>query len=278
MKYVHLVTANLFRKKIRTILTIGSFAVALFLFGLLAVVRGAFGNADLAGADRIVVVNKVSIIQPLPLSYRDRMLRIPGVKEITWANWFGGVYQDERNFFAQFAIDKNTYGQMFSEFEVPPDQWKAFLEDRQGAIAGADLADRFHWKVGDRIPIKGAIFAGNWEFNLRGIYQGKKGGSDNRQFWFGWDYLDERRQFGKGQVGWYTVRVNNPDDSVRVSKAIDSEFANSPWETKTDTEKAFAAILDQADGQHTVPHHEYRGGCVLYLAVGLRQHHGNLCA
>jgi len=240
MKYLHLVTANLFRKKIRTILTIGSFAVALFLFGLLAIVRGAFGSADLAGADRIVVVNKVSIIQPLPLSYRDRMLRIPGVKEITWANWFGGVYQDERNFFAQFAIDKNTYRQMFNELDVPDDQWKAFMGDRQGAIVGTDLADRFHWKVGDRIPIKGVIFQGNWEFNLRGIYKGKRKGDDNNQFWFGWDYLEERRQFGKGQVGWYTVRVNNPDDSVRVSKAIDADFANSPWETKTDTEKAFA--------------------------------------
>ena len=173
MKYRHLLVSSLFRKKIRTTLTVGSFAVALFLFGLLAVVRGAFNQGlDVAGADRLVVVNKVSIIQPLPMSYKDRLAQIPGVKAVTHANWFGGVYQDERNFFPQFAIDTATYREMFREFAMPEEQWKAFVADREGAIVGEDLVRRFHWKIGDRIPIKGTIFPGTWEFNIRGIYHG----------------------------------------------------------------------------------------------------------
>jgi putative ABC transport system permease protein len=242
MKYRHLVLPNLLRRKVRTGLTIGSFAVALFLFGVLAVVRGAFQQGvEVAGADRLVVVNKVSIIQPLPLSYRDRLARLPGVMQVTFANWFGGVYQDERNFFPQFAIDHDTYRQMFPEFVIPDDQWQAFLADREGCIVGQGLAERFQWKVGDRIPLKGAIFPGMWEFNIRGTYRGSRPQDDTTQFWFRWDYLDERRSFGKGFVGWYTVRIADPDDAVRVIKAIDEGFANSPSETKTDTEKAFAA-------------------------------------
>jgi putative ABC transport system permease protein len=249
MKFVPLILANLFRKKLRTTLTIGSFAVALFLFGLLAVVRGAFNQGiDIAGADRLVIVNKVSIIQPLPFSYRDQILRIPGVKAITFDCWFGGVYQDERNFIPQFAIDTQNQRTVFPELIVPDDQWKAFLEDREGAIAGANTAKRFGWKVGDRIPIKGTIYQGTWEFNLRGIYTGERPSDDRTQFWFHYGYLDERRQFGKGEVGWYTVRVDNPDDSPRIAKAIDSEFANSPYETKTDTEKAFATSFVKQAG------------------------------
>ena len=249
MKFAPLILANLFRKKLRTTLTIGSFAVALFLFGLLAVVRGAFNQGiDVAGADRLVIVNKVSIIQPLPFSYRDQILRIPGVKDITFDNWFGGVYQDERNLIPQFAIDTQNQRKVFPEFIVPDDQWKAFLEDRQGAIAGANTAKRFGWKTGDRIPIKGTIYQGSWEFNLRGIYTGERPSEDLTQFWFHYDYLDERREFGKGQVGWYTVRVANPDDSPRIAKAIDGGFANSPYETKTDTEKAFATSFVKQAG------------------------------
>ncbi|HWT80593.1 MAG TPA: FtsX-like permease family protein [Candidatus Methylomirabilis sp.] len=242
MKFRHLILANLLRKKTRTGLTTGSFAAALFLFGILAVVRGAFHQGvEVAGADRVVVVNKVSIIQPLPLSYRDRMLRIPGVTQVTFANWFGGVYQDERNFFPQFAIDREGYRQMFPEFAIPDDQWRAFLADREGCIVGEGVAKRFNWKLGDRIPIKGTIFPGTWEFNIRGIYHGTRTQDDTTQFWFRWDYLDERTTYRKGYVGWYTVRIANPDDAIRVVRAIDEEFANSPWETKTDTEKAFAA-------------------------------------
>jgi putative ABC transport system permease protein len=242
MKFVPLILANLFRKKLRTTLTIGSFAVSLFLFGLLAVVRGAFNQGvEVAGADRLVVVNKVSIIQPLPISYGDNILRIPGVKVITHDNWFGGVYQDEKNFIPQFAIDPEHQLVVFPEFIVPADQWKAFLDDREGAIAGAGTAKRFGWKVGDRIPLKGTIYPGTWEFNIRGIYTGKRKSDDLTQFWFRYDYFDERRQIEKGLAGWYTVKVDNPDDSARVAKAIDSQFANSPYETKTDTESAFAA-------------------------------------
>ncbi len=242
MKYRHLLLANLFRRKIRTALTIGSFAVALFLFGILAVVRGAFHQGvDLAGTDRLVIVNKVSIIQPLPFAYRDRLLRIPGVAQATFANWFGGVYQDERNFFPQFAIDPDGYRQMYPEFVLPDAQWEAFLGDREGCVVGEGLAKRFGWKLGDRIPIKGTIFPGTWEFNVRGIYHGGRTEADLTQFWFRWEYFDERKPFQKGFVGWYVVRIANPDDAVSIVRAVDGEFANSPWETKTDTEKAFAA-------------------------------------
>ncbi len=243
MKFLPLILANLFRKKIRTTLTVGSFAVALFLFGLLATIRGAFNQGvEVAGADRLVVINKVSLIQPLPRSYAEDLLALPGVKEVTFANWFGGVYQDERNFFPQFAIDVSTYRQMFPEFVISDEEWRAFAADRQGAIAGRTLADRHGWKVGDRIPIRGAIFPGNWEFNLHGIYAGSRPQDDATQFWFHYDYLEER--FGswiRGRVGWYTVRVANPDQAAQVVRAIDERFANSPFETHTDTEKAFAA-------------------------------------
>ncbi len=249
MKFRHLIFANLFRKKTRLLLTVGSFTVAMFLFGVLAILRTAFfGGVDVAGADRIVTINKVSIIQPLPLSYRDRLLRIKGVKSVTFANWFGGIYQDERNFFANFAIDKDTYFDMFPEFVIPPDQKEAFMNDREGAVVGRQLAERFKWKLGDRIPIKGTIFPGTWDFNIRAIYDGKRPQDDTTQLWFRWDYFEERKPFQKGFVGWYTVRVNDPGDSVNVVRAIDNEFANSPWETKTDTEKAFAASFAKQMG------------------------------
>jgi putative ABC transport system permease protein len=243
MKFFTLIRANLFRKKIRFVLTIGSFAVALFLFGVLAVVRGAFsGGIDIAGADRLVVINRTSIIQPLPLSYADKIRRMPGVKELTYANWFGGVYQDERNFFPQFAIDVDNQRRVYPEFDIPEEQWQNFVKDRQGAIAGAATAKRFGWKVGDRIPIKGTFLGGVWEFNLDGIYHGTRQADDETQFWFQWKRLEEQvPERLKGQVGWYTVKLDHPDDSLRISKAIDTEFANSPFETHTDTEKAFAA-------------------------------------
>lgn len=244
MKFSRLILANLFRKKIRLILTIGSFAVALFLFAFLAVVRDAFGRgADVAGADRLVIINRTSIINPIPLSYRDKILRIPGVKVITHNNWFGGIYQEEKNFFPQFVIDPENQRQVFPELIVPDDQWNNFLKDRQGAIAGARTAERFHWKIGDRIPLKTTIWGGgNWEFNLDGIYHGKDPKDDETQFWMQWDYFQEHVPDRiKGQVGWYVLRLNSPDDAVRVAKAIDDEFANSPNETKTETESAFAA-------------------------------------
>jgi putative ABC transport system permease protein len=243
MKFFGLIRANLFRKKVRFILTIGSFAVALFLFGVLAVIRVAFsGGLDIAGADRLVVINRTSIIQPLPLAYADKIRRIPGVKDITFANWFGGVYQDERNFFPQFAIDVDNQRKVYPEFAIPEDQWQAFVKDRQGAIAGAATAKRFGWKVGDRIPIKGTFLGGTWEYNLVGIYHGTRQADDETQFWFHWKRLEEQvpAQY-KGHVGWYTVKIDKADDALRITKAIDAQFANSPFETHTDTEKAFAA-------------------------------------
>ncbi len=245
MKFGRLIFANLFRKKVRLLLTIGSFAVALFLFAFLAVVKDAFGRgADIAGADRLVTINRVSIIQPLPLSYRDKILRIPGVKVITHNNWFGGVYQDEKNFFPQFVIDVENQRQVFPELVVPDDQWANFLKDRQGAVVGAGLAKRFGWKIGDQIPIKNSLFGGaaTWDFNIDGIYHGKRPQDDETQFWFQWDYFEERMpQNYKGNVGWYILRLDKPDDAPRVAKAIDDMFANSPYETKTETESAFAA-------------------------------------
>jgi len=244
MKFGNIIFANLFRKKVRLLLTIGSFAVALFLFVFLAVVRDAFNRgADVAGADRLVVINRTSIINLIPLSYRDKILRIPGVKVITHNNWFGGTYIDEKNFFPQFVIDPQSQREVFPELIVPDDQWANFLKDRQGAIAGAKTAERFGWKIGDRIPIKTALYGGgSWEFNLAGIYHGKRPQDDETQFWFQWDYFEEKiPDRVKGQIGWYVLRVNNPDDSPRIAKAIDSEFANSPNETKTETESAFAA-------------------------------------
>jgi putative ABC transport system permease protein len=245
MRFRSLIFANLFRKKIRLILTVGSFAVALFLFSFLAVVKGAFGRgADIAGADRLVIINRISIIQPLPLSYRDKILRIPGVKAITHNNWFGGVYQDEKNFFPQFAIDPQNQRIVLPELKVPDDQWANFLKDRQGAIAGAKTAARFGWKIGDRIPIKTTIFGGasTWEFNLDGIYHSTTVGGDESQFWFQWDAFEEGvpKTF-KDNVGWYVLKLDNPDDAPRVGKAIDDMFANSSFETKTETESAFAA-------------------------------------
>jgi len=239
VKYFHLLVANLLRKKVRTALTIGSFIVALFLFGLLAIVRGAFSvSADIVGVDRLFVINKVSIIESLPLSYRDRLVTTPGVKEVTYSNWFGGVYQDPKNFIAEFAVDEDSYRKMYPEFKIADDQWAAFMADREGAIVGEKTAKKYGWKVGDRVPMIGTIYPGNWEFNIRGIYYGSRVQDDTTQFWFHWKRLDEAA-IQKGLVGWYIVRVSNPGDSAKLVKAIDDEFANSPYETKTDTEKAF---------------------------------------
>jgi putative ABC transport system permease protein len=245
MKFARIIWANLMRKKVRLLLTIGSFAVALFLFVFLAVVRDAFNRgADVAGADRLVIINRTSIINPIPLSYRDKILRIPGIKYITHNNWFGGTYIEEKNFFPQFVIDPENQRQVFPELIVPDDQWGVFLKDRQGAVAGAKLAQRFHWKIGDRIPITTSLYGGGaaWEFNLDGIYHGKRPQDDETQFWFQWNYFEERvPESFKGQIGWYVLRIENPDDAPRIAKTIDAEFANSPYETKTETESAFAA-------------------------------------
>jgi putative ABC transport system permease protein len=242
MKSFRLVWANLRRKKIRTTLAIGSFAVALFLFGLLAAIRtGLRGGADAAGVDRLDVINRVSLILPLPLSYRDRLLKVPGVAGVTYASWFGGVYQDERNFFPQFAVDKDSWFDVYSDYVISPEGRDAFMKDRQACMVGRSLAKRFGFKAGDRLPLRGTIWGGTWEFNIVGIYDGNRPEADTTGMFFRADYLEERRQFGKGTAGWYVVKLASPDDAVRVTQAIDALFANSPFETLTQTEKAFAA-------------------------------------
>jgi putative ABC transport system permease protein len=222
---------------------VGSFAVALFLFGFLAIIHGAFNmGLDVAGVDRLMVINKVSIIQTLPISYRDQILRIPGVKTVTYDIWFGGIYQDPKNFFPSFVIDTANQREVYPELKVSDDQWNAFMADREGAIVGEKTAKKFGWKIGDRIPLKAPIYGnGAWEFNIRGIYTSARDGDDLTQFWIRNDYFDERRTIDKGSIGWYTVKLNSPDDAVRVVKAIDDTFANSPFETKTETMQAMAA-------------------------------------
>ena len=243
MKFRRIIWANLVRKKIRLFLTLASFAVAILLFAFLGVIRGAFTMNDVASANRLIVINRTSIINLIPLSYRDKILRIPGVTNVTHYNWFGGVYQKEENFFPQFVIDPENQRQVMPELVVSEDQWDAFLKDRQGAIAGAKTAERFHWKVGDRIPIKTTLYGGGaWEFNLVGIYHGKRPQDDETQFWLQWNYFEEKIPAAiKGQIGWYVLRVQNPDDAPRIAKAIDTEFMNSPNETKTESESTWIA-------------------------------------
>jgi putative ABC transport system permease protein len=250
VRFAPLLLANLFRKKVRTTLTVGSFAVALFLFCLLVTIRAAFNQGvEVAGADRVLVINKVSMIQPLPLAYRDRIARVSGVKQVTFASWFGGVYQDERKFFPQFAIDHTSYRDLYTEFEIPDEQWKAFEADKAGCIVGAATAKRYGFKVGDRVPIKGAIYPGEWQFNVHAIYHGRRPNDDETQFWFRWDYLDEKVTPDlKGFVGWYLLRVASGHPAVQVAKDVDKVFANSPWETRTQSEAAFMASFVEQMG------------------------------
>ena len=242
MKFLHLILVNLRRKKMRTALTLGSFMVALFLFGILITIKTALGSGvDVAGVDRLVVRNRVSLIQPLPIAYREQILRVPHVEEATFATWFGGYYQDMKNFFPNFAIDVSTYRRVYPEYRFSEESWRAFAEDREGCIISPPLAKKFGWKVGDRIPLEATIWGGTWEFNVRAIYETERRELTSPELWFHYDYLDERRGFWKGLVGWYTVKVDDPASAVEVAAAIDERFANSPYESKTETEKAFAA-------------------------------------
>jgi putative ABC transport system permease protein len=193
-----------------------------------------------------VVIGRTSMIQPLPLPYKERLRRTPGVKDVAHATWFGGVYQDPKNFFAQFAIVPDDWLKMYPEFVVPEDQWKAFKAERQACVVGVKLAQRFGWKVGDRIPLQAPSFMGGgaWDLNVRGIYHGTRRGDDETQLWLRHDYLVEKGpDFWRGIVGWYVVRIANPDAAPAVAKLIDEEFSNSPSETRTQTESAFAASM-----------------------------------
>jgi putative ABC transport system permease protein len=241
VKFLPLLFANLSRRKVRTALTAGSFMVALFLLGLLLAVRAAFNQGvAVAKADRLVVTHKTSMIQPLPYSTRERIGRTPGVRAYTFANWFGGVYQDPKNFFVQFAIDVEAWRTVYDEFVVGEEEWAAFAADRQGAIAGRATAERFGWKIGDRIPIQGAGYPGTWEFNLRGIYTGRRPNDDLTQFWFHWTYLRENGpEYMRDLIGWYVVRLDEGASAATVAQAIDAQFANSASETRSQSESAF---------------------------------------
>lgn len=254
MKYAHLIWKNLLRKKTRTIFTLLSVVVAFVLYGFLSAIHLAFSlGVDVTGLDRLVVSHKVSIIQPLPESYQDRLEDVPGVVEVAHATWFGGVYQDPRNFFGQFPVEPERFLRLYPEYVLPEDQRKAWLSNRTGAIAGRKLAERFGWKIGDRIPIQGTIWrkadgGRTWEFTLEGIYVGAEKGVDETQFFFHYDYFDEARGTGKGIVGWYTVRIDDPEKAAEIAERIDRTFANSRYETKTAGEKAFVQAFAKQIG------------------------------
>lgn len=243
MKYLPLIWANLRRRKLRTVLTLLSIVVAFVLFGFLSAIKQALvGGVELAGADRLIVRHKVSIIQLLPESHQIRMLRVPGVTAATHQTWFGGVYRDPKNFFMQCPVVPGEFMAMFPEFLLPPEQMQAWLATRTGAIAGRNTARRFGWKIGDKIPIMSPIWGRRtWEFDLVGIYDGAEKGTDTTGFYFRYDYFDEVRQaaWGHGLVGWYTIRIADPTRAAEIARAVDEEFANSPAETKTEPEGAF---------------------------------------
>jgi putative ABC transport system permease protein len=239
-----LIWRSLWRRKMRTTFTLLSIFVAFLLFGVLMTIRTAFSlGVDLAGLDRLVLIHKVSLIMPLPVSYEGRLRTVPGVEDVTHNTWFGGIYQEPTNFFAQIATEPEQFLKIYPEVRLPAEQRQAWLADRQGAIAGVDLADRFGWKVGDRIPIQATIWqpkggGTSWEFNLVGIYDADPG-FDKTQLFFRYDYLDENRAGGEGLVGWYVVKIADPSQSRELAARFDDMFANSSAETKTTTEKGF---------------------------------------
>jgi len=245
MKYLYLVWSNLRRKKMRTILTLLSIMVAFMLFGYLGAIRQGFSQGiDVAGVDRLIVRHRISIIQLLPEAYESRIEQIDGVVDATHQTWFGGIYQKPSNFFAQMPVKPQEYLDMFPEFLLSEEERQAWFKTRSGAVAGRGIADRFDWKVGDRIPINATIWTRKggertWEFDLVGIYDGAEKGTDTSQFLFRYDFFDESRQFTQGQVGWYSVRISDPDRAAETSALIDAEFANSPYETKAEPEGAF---------------------------------------
>ncbi|MBM4153568.1 MAG: FtsX-like permease family protein [Lentisphaerae bacterium] len=245
MKYLPLVWAGLRRRKLRSLLTLLCILVAFVLFGYLcAIGRAMDQGASVAGADRLMVRHRVSITQPLPVSYKARIERIPGVALVAHFSWFGGIYREPGNFFPQMAVEPGPHLAMYPEYLLPEDRRQAWLATRTGAIAGRRTAEKYGWKVGDRIPIQATVWRRmngdtTWEFDLVGIFDGAKPETDTTGFFFRYDCLDEGRLFGKGIVAWYTVRVSNPEEAADVARRIDEEFANASAETKSETEGAF---------------------------------------
>ena len=244
MYYLRLVLRNALRHRLRTMLTIVGIVVAITAFGLLRTIVDAwYAGANASSSARLITRSSVSLAFSMPLTYAQKIRQIPGVTAVSWANWFGGVYITERNFFPQFAVDPQSYLAIYPEFVLSPEEQKAWFTDRQGAIVGRKLADQFGWKVGDQIPVRGTIFPGTWTFNLRGIYDGKEAATAERQMFFHWNYLNEslKKRFPRraDQTGVFIEQLRDPDEAAAVSQAIDATFKNSLAETLTETENAF---------------------------------------
>ena len=254
MRFLHLIFSNLKRRKLRTILTVLSIFVAFLLYGLLCTIKEAFtAGVTMAGADRLIVRHKVSLIMNLPVTYETRMERISGVDAAMHWTWFNGIYQDEpKNFFGSFPVVPEELFSIYPEYLVPQDQKEAWSKTRTGAVVGRTLVDRFKWKIGDRVQLKSPIWPRKgdqaWEFDIVGIYDGEKKTTDTSGFFLRYDYFDEARSFGEGLVGWYVVRVADVARTSDIAKAIDAEFANSPYETKAEPEGAFAQGFVQQMG------------------------------
>ena len=241
---IKLIFRNAFRHKLRSFLTIVGVAVAVLAFGLLRTLVGLwYLGVESSSATRLVTRNAISLVFPLPLSYKDRIRQIPGVSQVSWGSWFGGVYIEEKNFFPNFAVEPQSYLQLYPEFILPPEEQSAFLHDRKGAVAGRKLAAKYGWQVGDSISLRGTIYPGQWELILRGIYRGAQKSTDKNQFFFHWDYLNEtmRKTVPRraDQVGFYMVGVTRPELAAEVSESVDAVFKNSLAETLTETERAF---------------------------------------
>lgn len=248
MKYLRLISASLMRKKTRTVLTIGSILIAFLMFGLLSALEKAFtAGVDIAGQDRLLTRHKVTWIQLLPVSYYNRLLSLDGVADATHATWFGGYYKEPKNFVASFPSDMESYLRIYPELEMPDDQRAALLADRTGFAAGYVIAEKHGWQVGDRVPLRSEIYrradgSDTWEMTLRAIYRPKDDQGDPTAVMFHNDFFNETLSEGaRDMVGWYIIQVEDPDRAAEIAKDIDAMFANSPVETKTETEKAFAA-------------------------------------
>ena len=244
MHILKIITKNAFRHKLRTFLTILGVAIAILAFGLLRTVISAwYAGVEASSASRLVTRNSISLIFPLPLSYRDKIRQIDGVKLVSFGNWFGGIYIDEKNFFANYAVEPKSYLELYPEIVIPQDQKKTFLQDRKAAVAGRILIQKYGWKIGDIITLKGTIFPGNWDFVIRGIYTGRDKTVDESAFFFHWDYLNEALKktapMRADEVGWYMIGVTSPNLAADVAVRIDNAFKNSLAETLTETEKAF---------------------------------------
>ncbi|HZR23595.1 MAG TPA: ABC transporter permease [Vicinamibacterales bacterium] len=242
MKYVALIVKSARRSKRRTILTIASVALAVFLFASLRAILDGFSAASEASSStRMITIRSTSMIFNMPTSHVETIRSIPGVRDVAWANWFGGIYKDSNNFFANIAVDAESYLRLYPEIQLTDAERQAFLQDRTGAIVGEGLAKRFGWKVGDTFVLKPGIpYYGtrDYNFTVRGVYKSGGAAIDNQSMFFHWKYADERGAV-HGQVGWVVTLLANPDQATRVAGEIDARFANSPFETKTDTEKAF---------------------------------------